>query len=269
MVRLVNDLLDVSRLARGKVQLERRRFEIRDAVDRAVDMANPLIVQRGHTLDVSVPASGLTVDADIARIVQVLSNLLTNAAKYTPPGGRIALTARASAGQVVLACEDNGPGIPVELVATLFDPFAQGPRTIDRSEGGLGLGLTLARAFAEMHGGTIAYERRDEGGSRFVVTLPLAAERRELRRRRSPPSPVRRGARSGFCWSTTISTPTRCCSRPRGGGARGGDRRERSRRARCGVEGRADRRRARHRASGHGRLRAGPASAGDLPRTSG
>ena len=193
MVRLVNDLLDVSRLARGKVQLERRRFEIRDAVDRAVDMANPLIVQRGHTLEVSVPAGGLTVDADIARIVQVLSNLLTNAAKYTPPGGRIALTARASAGQVVLACEDNGPGIPADLVATLFAPFAQGPRTIERSEGGLGLGLTLARAFAAIHGGTIAYERRNEGGSRFIVTLPLAAHV-ENATPAEPASPVRRGA---------------------------------------------------------------------------
>jgi len=175
MIRLVNDLLDVSRLARGKVQLERRRFEIREAVDRAVDMANPLIVQHGHALDVSVPTGGLTIEADLARIVQVLSNLLTNAAKYTAPGGLIAVTARASTGQVILACEDNGPGIPDELVATLFDPFAQGPRTIDRSEGGLGLGLTLARAFAGMHGGTITYERPDQRGSRFLVTLPLAA----------------------------------------------------------------------------------------------
>ena len=194
MVRLVNDLLDVSRLARGKVHLERRRFQIRDAVERAIDMANPLIVQRGHTFEVSVPDNGLTIVGDIARIVQVISNLLTNAAKYTPPGGRIALAAKASAGQVVLVCEDDGPGIPEELVARLFDPFAQGPRTIDRSEGGLGLGLTLARAFAEMHGGTIAYERLHERGSRFTLKLPLAAEvgpatLAEL------PSPVRQGAR--------------------------------------------------------------------------
>ncbi len=194
MVRLVNDLLDVSRLARGKVQLERRRFQIRDAVDRAIDMANPLIVQRGHTFDVSVPDNGLTIDADIARIVQAISNLLTNAAKYTPPGGRLALTASASAGEVVLVCEDDGPGIPVELVARLFDPFAQGPRTIDRSEGGLGLGLTLARAFAEMHRGTIAYERLDGGGSRFMLKLPLAAEV-EPPTPAEPPSPVRGGAR--------------------------------------------------------------------------
>jgi signal transduction histidine kinase len=176
MIRLVNDLLDVSRLARGKVQLEQRRFEIRDAVDRAIDMASPLIVQRGHTFDVRVPDRGLTVDGDSARIVQVISNLLTNAAKYTPPDGHITLTAGASKGQVVLMCEDTGPGIPADLVARLFDPFAQGPRTIDRSEGGLGLGLTLARGFAEMHGGTIGYERLDDRGSRFILRLPLAAD---------------------------------------------------------------------------------------------
>jgi CheY-like chemotaxis protein len=176
MVRLVNDLLDVSRLSRGQVQLERRRFEISEAVDRAVDMANPLILQRGHRLEVSVPRTGLPVNADIARIVQVLSNLLTNAAKYTQPAARIGLAATKSADQVVVTCEDDGPGVPAELVPTLFDSFAQGPRTLDRKEGGLGLGLSLARTFAELHGGAIAYERPDNGGSRFIVTLPLAPE---------------------------------------------------------------------------------------------
>jgi signal transduction histidine kinase/CheY-like chemotaxis protein len=174
MVRLVDDLLDVSRLARGKVQLERRRFEIAEAVERAVDMATPLIVQRGHTMNVSVPPSGLIVDADIARIVQVLTNLLTNAVRYTPPGGTISLSAAASGDRVVLTCDDTGPGIPSQLLPLLFDAFAQGPRTLDRGEGGLGLGLTLARTFTEMHGGTIAYEARHGGGSRFIVTLPLA-----------------------------------------------------------------------------------------------
>jgi len=175
MARLVNDLLDVSRLARGKVQLRRRRFELREAVDRSVDMARPLLVQHRHTLDVSVPASGLTIDADIDRIVQVLTNLLTNAANYTPAGGHVNLTATGSYGFAVIACEDNGPGVPAELVPKLFDPFAQGPRAIDRREGGLGLGLALARTFTEMHGGTIRVERRGaQGGSRFVVTLPLA-----------------------------------------------------------------------------------------------
>jgi signal transduction histidine kinase/CheY-like chemotaxis protein len=173
MSRLVNDLLDVSRLARGKVQLDRRRFELREAVDRAVDMTRPTIAQHRHTFDVSVPAAGLTIDGDVDRIVQVLCNLLTNAAKYTPPGGHIALVAQETDDAVVIACEDDGPGIPPDLAPKLFDPFAQGPRTLDRREGGLGLGLALARTFTELHGGTIRVEpHRPNGGSRFVVTLP-------------------------------------------------------------------------------------------------
>ena len=176
MTRLVNDLLDVSRLTRGKAELERRRFELRSAVDRAVDMVQPLIAQRRHTLLVSVPAHGLVIDADIDRIVQVLSNLLTNAARYTPSGGRIALNAQPVDGQVRIECEDNGPGIPAALVPQLFHPFAQGPRTLDRRDGGLGLGLALARSLTELHGGTITVHSVEGSGSRFVVTLPLASE---------------------------------------------------------------------------------------------
>jgi len=177
MTRLVNDLLDVSRLARGKVTLDRHRFELREAVDRALDMARPLIVQHQHTMAVSVPAAGLMVDADIDRLVQVLSNLLTNAARYTPPGGNIALVASSSVESVIIACEDDGPGVPTELAPKLFAPFAQGPRALDRREGGLGLGLALARMFTELHGGTIQVEPREPGaaGSRFVVTLPLVS----------------------------------------------------------------------------------------------
>lgn len=191
MARLVNDLLDVSRLARGKVQLDRRRFELREAVDRALDMTRPTIAQHRHTLDVSVPASGLTIDGDVDRIVQVLSNLLTNAAKYTPPGGHIALIAEESDACVVIACEDDGPGIPADLAPKLFDPFAQGPRTLDRREGGLGLGLALARTFTELHGGTIRVEPRgSEGGSRFVVTFPLQRSEAVV----PEPEPVARNA---------------------------------------------------------------------------
>ena len=175
MVRLVNDLLDISRLSRGKVHLDRRRFELREAVDRAVDMARPLMAQQRHALDVSVAADGLLIDADLDRIVQVLSNLLTNAAKYTPPGGHIAIFASAAADRVVIACEDDGPGIAADLMPRLFDPFAQGPRALDRREGGLGLGLALARTFTEIHGGTIHVENRaPQRGSRFVVSLPMA-----------------------------------------------------------------------------------------------
>jgi signal transduction histidine kinase/CheY-like chemotaxis protein len=175
MSRLVNDLLDVSRLARGKVQLDRRRFELKEAVDRAIDMARPLIVQHQHTIDVNVAATGLMLDADIDRIVQVLSNLLTNAAKYSTNAGHISLHASSSGENVIIVCEDDGPGIPADLEPQLFDPFAQGPRALDRREGGLGLGLALARTFTQLHGGTIRYESRvPEGGSRFVITLPLA-----------------------------------------------------------------------------------------------
>jgi CheY-like chemotaxis protein len=175
MARLVNDLLDVSRLARGKVHLDRQRFELRAAVDRAVDMANPLMAQHRHTLDVSVPATGLAIDGDAARIVQVLSNLLTNAAKYTPPGGHVSLSASESDDRVIVVCEDSGPGVAPELVPKLFEPFAQGPRALDRREGGLGLGLALARIFTELHDGRIHVEPRAAGkGSRFVVALPKA-----------------------------------------------------------------------------------------------
>jgi len=175
MTRLVNDLLDVSRLARGKADLHRRRFEIREAVDRTLDMVQPLMAQKQHSFDVAVPTRGLIVDGDIDRIVQVLANLLTNAAKYTPVRGRITLNALAAGDRVRVACEDNGPGVPAELVPTLFDAFAQGPRSLDRREGGLGLGLALARSFTELHGGAIAVESIEGGGCRFVVTLPMVA----------------------------------------------------------------------------------------------
>jgi signal transduction histidine kinase/CheY-like chemotaxis protein len=176
MTRLVNDLLDVSRLTRGKTELDRSRFELREAVDRSLDMVQPLIAQKQHTLQVLVPERGLAVDGDIDRIVQVLSNLLTNAAKYTPSGGRIALTACSIDGQVRVECEDNGPGVPHEMMPRLFHPFAQGPQTLDRHEGGLGLGLALARSFTELHGGTISVEGVESRGSRFVVTIPMAGD---------------------------------------------------------------------------------------------
>jgi signal transduction histidine kinase/CheY-like chemotaxis protein len=176
MARLVNDLLDLASLARGKVALRRTRTEVRAVIDRAVDMARPLMERHGHALRVDVPASGLPLDGDDDRLVQVVTNLLTNAAKYTAPGGQVSLTARAVGAQVEIACEDDGPGVPADLRSTLFDPFAQGPRTLDRTQGGLGLGLALARSFTVLHGGTIHLEDPpSQRGSRFVVRLPLAA----------------------------------------------------------------------------------------------
>lgn len=140
-------------------------------------MVQPLLAQHGHALEVSVAADGLAVDGDLDRIVQVLTNLLTNAARYTPRGGRLTVRASRADNRIVVACEDNGPGVAPEFVPALFERFAQGPRPPDQAIGGLGLGLALARSFTELHGGTIAYEPRPEGGSRFLVTLP-AVERR-------------------------------------------------------------------------------------------
>ena len=174
MTRLVDDLLDVSRLTRGKVDLVLRRFELRAATDRAVDMARPLVERHGHTLDVAVPDRGLPLDADEDRIVQVMVNLLTNAAKYTPPGGHITLTTQVVDRFVEIACTDSGPGIEAELLPRIFEPFAQGPRSLARQQGGLGLGLTLARKLTDLHGGDIRYEAVEPHGSRFIVRLPLA-----------------------------------------------------------------------------------------------
>jgi len=175
MMRLVDDLLDISRLTRGKVDLVKSRFEARAAVERAVDMAAPLIEQLGKTLRVDVPYSGLPIDGDQDRLVQVLVNLLTNAARYTPAGGHIALTSDVIDNFLEIACEDDGPGVPAELVPSIFEPFTQGPRTISRQQGGLGLGLALARSLTELHGGRLRYEAVDPHGSRFVVSLPLIA----------------------------------------------------------------------------------------------
>lgn len=170
---MVEDLMDVSRIARGKVQLHRERLEMAGPLRRAVEAASPLIEQRSHRLTLEVPERGLEIEGDALRLMQVFTNLLTNAARYTPPGGEIHLAARRNGDRVEVTVSDNGRGIAPDLLPRLFDAFAQGPRSIDRKEGGLGLGLTLVRSFVSLHGGEI--EVRSEGagrGSRFTVRLP-------------------------------------------------------------------------------------------------
>jgi PAS domain S-box-containing protein len=176
LVRLVDDLLDVSRVARGKVTLTKRRIEIAAVVAKAVEATAPLLEERRHHLQVLVPADGLAVDADEVRLTQVVSNLLTNAARYTPPGGRIEVTAGREGGQVALHVIDSGIGIDPALLPQVFDMFVQGPRGFDRAEGGLGLGLSLVRTLTELHGGTVAARSEGEGrGSMFTVRLPASA----------------------------------------------------------------------------------------------
>ena len=173
LTRLVDDLLDVSRVVRGKLELHPEPHELATVAKKGVEMASPLLEQRRQQFTLDVAASGLSVLGDEARLAQVVSNLLTNAAKYTPPGGHISLSARSDDSFVVLTVKDTGIGISAELLPHIFDVFIQGPRTADRAEGGLGLGLTLVKRIVALHGGTVSARSAGAGhGSEFVVRLP-------------------------------------------------------------------------------------------------
>ncbi len=173
LVRLVDDLLDVSRVMRGKVELRKEPLDLGTAVARAVETARPLLDARGHRLEVSLPPEPVQLEADPVRVAQVVANLLNNAAKYTEKPGLIRLTAERDGGDVVLRVRDTGIGIAPELLLKVFDLFTQADHSLGRSQGGLGIGLTLVRSLVELHGGTV--EARSEGlgkGSEFIVRLP-------------------------------------------------------------------------------------------------
>ncbi len=172
--RLIDDLLDVSRITRGKIRLRRERIDADAAIRGAVESARPLIADRGHELSVD-SGPGLWLDADPTRLEQVVANLLNNAAKYTEGRGHIGLSARREGGEVVIRVVDDGVGIPPDSLARMFELFAQADRSLARSEGGLGIGLTLVRSLAEMHGGSVVARSEGPGlGSEFVVRLPAA-----------------------------------------------------------------------------------------------
>jgi CheY-like chemotaxis protein/two-component sensor histidine kinase len=176
LARLVDDLLDVSRINSGKIHLRKVRVELGEAVARAVETARPLIAARRHELSVSLPDEPIPLEADAARLEQVLANLLNNAAKYTETGGRIAIEAHREGEAAVVRVRDNGIGIAPELLPRIFDLFTQADRSLDRSQGGLGIGLTLVRSLVEMHGGRITAASAGVGkGSEFVVRLPLGS----------------------------------------------------------------------------------------------
>ena len=161
LTRLVDDLLDVSRIARGKVDLKLEVVELTEIVARAVETASPLLEERLHTLNVDVPRTGIRVLGDPARLTQIFSNLLTNAAKYTPQGGRIDVSATVDVDDVVVSVRDTGVGIGPEILPLIFDAFAQGPQLLDRAQGGLGLGLSIVRNLVERHGGAgVGSQRR-------------------------------------------------------------------------------------------------------------
>jgi PAS domain S-box-containing protein len=170
--RLVEDLLDVSRITRGKLRLQSAPMDVESALQRAIEASRPLIDARHHRLHVDVPA-GLSIHGDMTRITQVFLNILNNAAKYTPESGEIRVHGRMEGNDVCVKIRDTGVGIPPALLDQVFDLFAQGERTLDRSEGGLGIGLTLARRIVALHGGSIAARSEGVGrGSEFEVRLP-------------------------------------------------------------------------------------------------
>jgi two-component system CheB/CheR fusion protein len=177
MVRLVDDLLDVSRITRGKVELRKERVDLARAVAAAVETSGPLIESRGHQLSVELPPEPVWLEADPTRLAQVLANLLNNAAKYTEKGGHIWLTAAREPGAVVVRVRDDGIGIPAGMLPRIFEMFLQVDGRSQSSQGGLGIGLTLVKSLVEMHGGAV--EARSEGpgrGSEFAVRLPVPAE---------------------------------------------------------------------------------------------
>jgi signal transduction histidine kinase/ActR/RegA family two-component response regulator len=174
MTRLVDDLLDVSRITRGKLTLRQEPVSLGAVLTNAVESSRPLIEAAGHDLAVSLPPEPILVEADPTRLAQAFLNLLNNAAKYTPQGGRIGLSAERQGGVAVVRVRDTGIGIPALMLPHIFDLFTQVDRSLERSQGGLGIGLTLVKRLVEMHGGGV--EARSEGpdqGSEFVVRLPV------------------------------------------------------------------------------------------------
>jgi PAS domain S-box-containing protein len=177
MTRLIDDLLDVSRITRGKVQLAREPLELAAIIGRAVEVARPLLDARRHQLTVSLPAEPVRVDGDAVRLAQVFANLLNNAAKFMAEGGEVAVTAQQADGEVAVCVRDKGVGIRSDMINQVFELFTQVDPTLARSQGGLGIGLTLVRSLVEMHGGRV--EALSEGlgkGSTFVVRLPTLAD---------------------------------------------------------------------------------------------
>ena len=175
MVHLIDDLMDLSRISRGKINLRKERIELAKAIQQAIEASRPFIAQGEHELLIKFPPDPIHVDADLTRLAQVFSNLLNNAAKFTDRGGCIRLTMQQLGADAVVWIQDNGIGIPAPMLPHVFEMFTQVDGDLGRSQGGLGIGLSIVKRLVEMHGGSI--EARSEGpgsGSEFVVRLPVA-----------------------------------------------------------------------------------------------
>jgi signal transduction histidine kinase/ActR/RegA family two-component response regulator len=178
MVRLIDDLLDVSRITRGKFELKRQRIHLASALSAAIEASKPLIDRKQQTLRVEAADESLWLDADLTRVAQVIGNLLNNASNYTPSGGLIELSAQREQGEVVIRVRDNGIGVPPDRLEDVFEMFSQLNGALETSQVGLGIGLALVRSLVEMHGGSVSAESEGPGkGSTFSVRFPLAAER--------------------------------------------------------------------------------------------
>ena len=174
MVRLIDDLLDISRITQNKMELRRSRILLTDAINSAIETARPSIEAAGHQFTVSMPSQPIRIDADLTRLAQVFSNLLTNSAKYTEQGGQIWLTVSQNGGEAIISIRDTGIGIPRGDLARIFEMFSQVDRSTERSTGGLGIGLALVKGLVEMHHGTVNVESEGQGrGSTFTVRLPV------------------------------------------------------------------------------------------------
>ena len=173
MVRLIDDLLDLSRVSRGRIELRHERSDLASLVNGALEICGAAIKAGGHKLTLDLPAEALPLSVDPTRIVQVICNLISNAAKYTPPGGRITVSARRQDGALEFSVRDTGIGIPQDMLQKVFDMFTQVTQSVERSQGGLGIGLTLVKRLVELHGGTVEARSAGPGrGSEFVVRLP-------------------------------------------------------------------------------------------------
>jgi CheY-like chemotaxis protein/anti-sigma regulatory factor (Ser/Thr protein kinase) len=173
MVRLVDDLLDVSRITRGEMELRKEEISIQDVLRLAIENSKPALDSGGQIFREAIPEDLIKAHGDPTRLAQVVSNLLVNAAKYTPSGGEISLSARTENDRIIIQVKDSGAGIPPDMLESVFEMFGQVNRTLDRAQGGLGIGLALARKLVEMHQGRIFAESPGIGkGSTFTVELP-------------------------------------------------------------------------------------------------
>jgi signal transduction histidine kinase len=216
LVRMVDDLLDVSRVLRGKVELRRESLEIADAIAIAVETSRPLLDAQRQELKLQLPEHPVTVHGDAVRLSQVMANLLNNASKYSGVGATIQLTASQAEGDVTIMVRDAGAGIPADVLPRVFEPFVQADRSLERSRGGLGIGLTLVKKIVELHHGQVAAASSGLGqGSTFTIRLPAHAGAVVAPAATDQPPVI--GFPRGCSWWTTMWTPPkawRCCCSP-------------------------------------------------------